>query len=781
MTSLQAYLPPRGSSNWHRSSSFSMLGEEPSTSIRHVIIREVWLEKKPSPHAVYKIEIMSNSSHWFVFRRYKEFHNLHQKLMKKFSIPKDFLPPKKFTNNMAIETLETRRESLEHYLQKLINSCDREVSTCPELLEFLDLKGHDVSLVVMSLVKYLAANGERIISTKELFTMTPVQLYCISRQLQLPHPSKGGDKINLGHMYEFIGELDRLCITDLVSKATHGKQFEINYSYDLSMFTKLTELQIEGCRLASVSGVNVLPQRLKSLTLRYCVHTMKEFLIDCAAEKRRAPDAKNTKDSWRAQAAYKLSNKRIIVQPWVCLTYLNLSHNNILGLDNSISLLPAIRELDLSYNKMAHLDLSLLDESPLQRLLLVGNEIYLISGSTKTLMHLKVLNLKQNRIQSIEGLLCAQGLTNLDLSHNSIVILSEIRKLAALEHLQKLAVIGNPMAKQKRHRIMILASFRGRDFELDGKGISRKERAKLEARYNSEDEVDFDDTMSISTVSDDDMDSGIDGHVPSLEPLLEEDDYIVVDKDVNLGSLSLCETGECNSFMQELPDGNQFESPMGSPASSRKQALSHNRMVTRKRTDKPELESFNSYQESLAANWKPGSEFLERKWSGKERRKTDGGNGQTNRSVRKRTDQCGPTQNDMDSHLASHPAQANALKRNDKSTNKGKPKKNPSLTSFDKLVRNTRKREKRQIIDLWNTNIGTEREGMTSPLPDSSGLPTDGALKNDFTRNQAVFKKNVVLLPEIDEFRVEDADEDELWNGEEDCEAGTECDENLEN
>ena len=32
---------------------------------------------------------------------------------------------------------------------------------------------------------------------------------------------------------------------------------------------------------------------------------------------------------------------------------------------------------------MAHLDLSLLEDSPLQKLLLVGNEIYLISGSTK--------------------------------------------------------------------------------------------------------------------------------------------------------------------------------------------------------------------------------------------------------------------------------------------------------------------------------------------------------------------------------------------------------------
>lgn len=41
--------------------------------------------------------------------------------MKLYNIPKDLLPPRKITNNMAKENLERRRESLEHYLQKLLN------------------------------------------------------------------------------------------------------------------------------------------------------------------------------------------------------------------------------------------------------------------------------------------------------------------------------------------------------------------------------------------------------------------------------------------------------------------------------------------------------------------------------------------------------------------------------------------------------------------------------------------------------------------------------------
>lgn len=789
MTSLKSCLPPKGSSNWHRN---SIPDDSTTTSIRHAIIREVWLEKRPSPHAVYKIEIMSNSSHWFVFRRYKEFYNLHQILMKKFGIPKEFLPPKKLTNNMAIGTLEARREALEHYLQKLINSCDREAGTCPELLEFLDLKGHDVSLVVKSLSIYIGKHGERILANKELYSVTPVQLHCLTKQLQLPHPSANGDSIDLGNVYGFIAMLERLCVMDTIAKATNGKQFEINYSYDLGLFPKLIELQIENCRLSSAIGFHILPQRLKSLTVRYCLHTMKEFLIDCAAEKRPAPLSKNVREGWRTQAAFRLSNKRIIVQPWVCLTSLNMTHNNILGLDNSIGLLPAIRELDLSYNKFAHLDLSLLEDSPLQKLLLVGNEIYLISGSTKTLNNLRVLNLRQNRVQSVEGLLCAQGLTQLDLSFNSIVLLSEARKLAALEHLGSLSINGNPMARQKRHRIMIFASFRDRQLELDGRQIGRKEQAKLDARFANDEEADFDDTMSISTVSDDDMDSGIDGHVSALEPLFEEDDYIVVDKDVNLGSLAIGEGDESGKVRGSSFEGSYSESVdatrSGSPAVAQKKPVM--RTAAFRAGDNSNLESFSCYRESLAANWKPDSPFrvdrsLHEEMTATElpsndRKMSDQSidNGRMP-SVRKRTTEGASEKHDSHIHNADSAAQTNCSTTTPKEKNnaKGNLPKNPSLTSFDKIVRNSKKKKERKLrVDLWHNNgrIGSP----TSPKERSA--PIEGACSPQLTQNAPESNKYITVLPEIEEFRVEDAGEDELWNGEENCEPGLECIEVLE-
>ena len=53
-----------------------------------------------------------------------------------------------------------------------------------------------------------------------------------------------GDDIDLGNLYGFVALLERLCVNDEISKATNGKQFEINYAYDLGMFSRLVELQV---------------------------------------------------------------------------------------------------------------------------------------------------------------------------------------------------------------------------------------------------------------------------------------------------------------------------------------------------------------------------------------------------------------------------------------------------------------------------------------------------------------------------------------------------------
>ena len=126
--------------------------------------------------------------------------------------------------------------------------------------------------------------------------MSPSQLYCITKQLQLPHPSGSKfycfssaifkwnlkislilktnsltfqtfamyillllsrfneilfyffflieNSVDLGYLYEFLSELKRLSITDFISQISNGEQHEISFTFDLSIFTKIEELQV---------------------------------------------------------------------------------------------------------------------------------------------------------------------------------------------------------------------------------------------------------------------------------------------------------------------------------------------------------------------------------------------------------------------------------------------------------------------------------------------------------------------------------------------------------
>eukprot|EP00112_Aurelia_sp_Birch-Aquarium-sp1_P006197 Seg169.1 transcript_id=Seg169.1/GoldUCD/mRNA.D3Y31 product="hypothetical protein" protein_id=Seg169.1/GoldUCD/D3Y31 len=332
------------------------------------------------------------------------------------------------------------------------------------------------------------------------------------------------------------------------------------------------------------------------------------------------------------------------------------------------------------------------------------------------------------------------------------------------------------------------------EIELDGKEIGRKEKAKLDAKFSTEELIDFDDSMSISTVSDDDLDSGIDGHVPSLEPLLEEEDYIVVDKDVNLMSLVMGESdgrnGSRDGSREASLHGSAPGSRNGSPSNSRRHLAATGKELRKTETARSRLESFGTYQESLAANWKPGTEFGSRKsrYARGERGRNSldwdpennsGLNGHRGKQVVRKRDSG-------QEHLSDkglQPERTNEATRK-KAVSKGNGfKKNPSLTSFDKLVRNAKKKESRNVGKFWSGSSHFDAGGANSMDAKSSGKLVhiedlnDGISRNDIVVPTGTENKKILILPEIDELKIEDCDEDELWNGEQECEAGTECDE----
>ena len=482
MTSLQGSLPRSGSALWRKDRGrLSSENDCFSPVIKHVVIREVWQKTHPSPHALYKVDVMTKSNHWSVLRRYREFRELHKMLINQYGIPKDMLPPKKYTSKMLLSHLEKRKEALEHYLQRLVNS-STYVSSSPEIMEFLEVRSHDVMSVTKSLAKELFGVGESVLAKGEEFTLTPTQLYCITRQLQLPEPSETTNEpgsVDLGHLYGFVYQLQKLCVSNLINKVGPGQKLAGHLEFDVSLFKALKQLRIEGCPIPLLKSLSAVQCRLSHLTANYCIKTMKELLVDCVVERRAVPQAKQHVESWRGHATARLMQDRTVVQPWLQLTHLTLRHNKLAMFDTSLKLMPVLIHLDLSHNEFVHFDLQQLSCPSLTHLNLSHNDIHFVTGTPRTMSHLKSLDLSHNNLEMLTALDCFSGLIELDISDNQIRIIHEVSKLSPMLQLKYLSVAGNPFTRVKPHRVIVFSFFKGKGIILDKKHMTTTEKVKL--------------------------------------------------------------------------------------------------------------------------------------------------------------------------------------------------------------------------------------------------------------------------------------------------------------
>lgn len=98
--------------------------------------------------------------------------------------------------------------------------------------------------------------------------------------------------------------------------------------------------------------------------------------------------------------------------------------------------------------------------------------------------HLRILSLRNNRLESINGLEDLEHLQELDLSENCIADHRLLWPLGRLSHLSRLSLSGNPICFHSSHRTLCLASLHAnavkhRQFVLDGFRISRSEAAAI--------------------------------------------------------------------------------------------------------------------------------------------------------------------------------------------------------------------------------------------------------------------------------------------------------------
>ncbi|CAB4042691.1 nischarin-like isoform X1, partial [Paramuricea clavata] len=258
-------------------------------------------------------------------------------LTKQFPIlEKTTFPPKKLFGNFDPTHVEKRRICLQAYLQDIVT----QLGKIPRVLQiFLEFHIYDVLAVTQTLAEELFKIGDSILASEEIFVVTPLQLYCISKRLKLPIPTCGGEgyHYDVGNLYDIV-----YCVQSL--KIVEDDEHNLNnfsdeeISYDLSLFKNLKILQISKGNIESLQGTFHLQENLQKLSVHNSLHLLKTLLHELV----------------RLDLSYNKIEEIAHLQDLPNLRELNLSFNEIENLDSVNTKLGNITSLRLAGNKLSN-------------------------------------------------------------------------------------------------------------------------------------------------------------------------------------------------------------------------------------------------------------------------------------------------------------------------------------------------------------------------------------------------------------------------------------------
>ncbi|XP_067097416.1 nischarin isoform X1 [Osmerus mordax] len=406
-------------------------------------------------YTVYIIEVIDRDHKWTVKHRYSDFYDLHEKLTAEKKVDKHLLPPKKMIGKNSKSLVEKRQKELEVYLQTVLL---RFPIAAPKVLScFLHFHQYEINGITAALAEDLFHKGEHLLVAGEVFTLQPLQLYAITQQLRLAKPtcSNGDAKADLGHILDFTCRLKYLKITGTRGEVGSSNIKEHSLTFDLSIFKALVQIEISECSSKQINGLPSLKSTLATMSIHHSAETMMDILVPEALEF----------PQWEADEVETDCPVTAVIPAWKTLTTLDMSHNQISRIDDSVKLIPKVEFLDLSYNSLSLVE-NLQHLYNLIHLDLSYNKLTVLEGVHTKLGNIKTLNLAGNQLDSLLGLSKLYSLVNLDLSGNKLGQLEEIRNIGALPCLEKLSLTNNPMCIIPDYRTKVLAQFWDRASEV---------------------------------------------------------------------------------------------------------------------------------------------------------------------------------------------------------------------------------------------------------------------------------------------------------------------------
>ncbi|XP_065605684.1 nischarin isoform X3 [Cyrtonyx montezumae] len=339
--------------------------------------------------------------------------------------------------------------------------------------DFHDLHEKEINGITAALAEELFHKGEQLLMAGEVFTIRPLQLYAVTQQLLQGKPTcaNGDAKTDLGHILDFTCRLKYLKVSGTGGPFGTSNIQEHLLPFDLSIFKSLHQIEINHCGGKLIKGLTSSKHTLATMSVQFSATSMKEILVPEASEF----------DQWEPEGASASCPVTAVIPTWRNLTTLDMSHNNISQIDDSVKLIPKIEFLDLSHNgvslvenlqhlyNLVHLDLSF-------------NKLTSLEGVHTKLGNIKTLNLAGNQLENLYGLNKLYSLVNLDLSSNKIEQIDEVKNIGGLPCLEKVVLSSNPLSIIPDYRTKVLAQFGDRASEvcLDNAVTTEKELDTVE-------------------------------------------------------------------------------------------------------------------------------------------------------------------------------------------------------------------------------------------------------------------------------------------------------------
>ncbi|NXN99133.1 S11IP protein, partial [Rhinopomastus cyanomelas] len=243
-------------------------------------------------------------------------------------------------------------------------------------------------------------------------------------------------------------------------KLVHVPNCVLQSAVKIFPFKSLRHLEVSiGGRMCFESWCLAFHDLLESLTCCKCISTLEEIISACGGD---------------------LS----CALPWLELQTVNFSYNSITALDDSLQLLNALRVLDLSHNKIRDCEHYLTTLTELEYLSLAYNFLSKMPNlGIFSRSKLVTLILRNNELDSINGVEQLVNLQHLDVAYNLLLEHALLAPLSTLHYVKKLHLEGNPLSFHQNHRSATVLHLSPRaassNFLLDGKPLSSSDLMHL--------------------------------------------------------------------------------------------------------------------------------------------------------------------------------------------------------------------------------------------------------------------------------------------------------------